>query len=193
MPRKREFVVEDAVRATMDVFWSKGYDGTSIDDLTEATGVKRQSLYNALGEKRDMFIKALLIYDTEERRNALTHIESQETGRGAIEFLFTFLVTHCSTDKTRRGCFLVNTALEAGHDKGIQSVVDDAMEDFESFFKRSLRRGQKEGGVHSTVDVATTASGLLGTYIGIRVMARTSRNGKLIKSMAKHALQSLGT
>lgn len=193
MPRKKSFDVEDAVRATMDVFWSTGYDGTSIDDLTEATGVKRQSLYNALGEKRDMFTKALLKYDTEERRNALAQIESQQTGRGAIEFLFTFLVAHCSKDKTRRGCFLVNTALEAGHDKGIQRIVDHAMEDFQSFFKRNLRRGQKEGDIPPTIDVTTTASGLLGTYIGIRVMARTSWNGKLIKNMAKHALQSLDT
>ena len=191
MPRKKEFDVEDAVRAAMDVFWSNGYEGTSIEDLTEATGVQRQSLYNALGDKREMFIKALLKYDTEERRDALAHIESQETGRGAIEYLFTFLVGHCSKDKTRRGCFLVNTALEACHDKGIQCVVGDAMADFESFFKRNLQRGQKEGGIPSAIDATTTASGLLGTYIGIRVMARTPQSGKLIKSMAKHALQSL--
>ena len=191
MPRKREFDVDEAVRAIIDVFWSNGYEGTSIEDLTEATGVKRQSLYNALGDKRDMFIKALLKYDKEDRRNALAEIESQETGRGAVEFLFTLLVGHCSKDESRRGCFLVNTALEACHDDGIQDVVSDAIGDFGSFFRRNLRRGQKEGEIPSTVDASVTAAGLLGTYIGIRVVARTSQGGKLIKNMAKHALQSL--
>ncbi|MEO1083589.1 MAG: TetR/AcrR family transcriptional regulator, partial [Acidobacteriota bacterium] len=162
MPRPKSFDVNEAVKATMEVFWSKGYQGTSIDDLTEATGVKRQSLYNALGEKKTMFTKALLKYDTEERRSGLAELESEVSGRGAIEYLFTDLVEHCSNDKTRRGCFLVNTALESGHDDDIQRIVDGAIEDFRSFFERSLRRGQEEGEIPTSVDVTTTASGLLG-------------------------------
>lgn len=191
MPRKKEFDVEEALRAVMEVFWRSGFDGTSIEDLTEATGVKRQSLYNALGEKRDMFIKALRKYEAEEGDNALAHVESQETGRGAIEYLFTALVENCSKDESRRGCFVVNTALEACHDEETQSVVGNAITAFESFFKRNLRRGQKEGDIPSTVDANTAASGLLATYIGIRVVARTDEGEKLIKKMAKHALRSL--
>lgn len=191
MPRTKSFDVNEAVKATMEVFWSKGYQGTSIDDLTEATGVKRQSLYNALGEKKAMFTKALLKYDREERRLGLAELESQTSGRGAIEFLFTDLVEHCSQDQNRKGCFLVNTALESCHDEDIQQIVEGAIEDFQSFFERSLRRGQEEGAIPPSVDVTTTASGLLGTYIGIRVMARGSRSGKLIKNMAEHALRSL--
>ena len=191
MPRKKEFDVDEAVRAAMEVFWLKGYDGTSVDDLIEATGVKRQSLYNALGEKRDMFMKALLKYEAEELRQALKQVESLETGRQSIEYLFTVLVDQCSTDKTRRGCFLVNTSLEACHGEDVESVVGGAIGDFEAFFKRCLKRAQKEGHIPSTINVTTTASGLLATYIGIRVVARTSQAGKLIKNMAKHALQSL--
>ncbi len=191
MPRKKEFDVEEAVRASMEVFWLKGYDGTSVDDLIEATGVKRQSLYNALGEKRDMFMKALLKYEAEELRHALKEVESLESGRRSIEYLFTVLLEQCSTDKTRRGCFLVNTAVEECHGEDVQSVVSGAVGDFEAFFKRCLKRAQKEGDIPSSVNVAITASGLLGTYIGIRVVARTSQGGKLIRNMAKHALQSL--
>lgn len=191
MPRTKNFDVNEAVKATMEVFWSKGYQGTSIDDLTEATGVKRQSLYNALGEKKTMFTKALLNYDTEEVRSGLAELESSVSGREAIEYLFTELVEQCSKDKKRRGCFLVNTALEACHDEDIQQIVDGTIEDFKSFFERCLRRGQEEGAISPSVDATTTACGLLGTYIGIRVMARGSRSGKLIKNMAKHALRSL--
>ena len=192
MPRKKSFDVEDAVRATVNVFWSNGYQGTSIDDLIEATGVQRQSLYNAFGEKKDMFIKALLKYDTEERRAGLAQLESQMSGRAAIEHLFTGLVEHCSNDKTRRGCFLVNTALEAGHDDDIQRIIDVAMADFQSFFERCVRRGQEEGDIPNGVDATSTACGLLGTYIGIRVMSRGSRRGELIDGAARNALRSLG-
>ncbi len=175
----------------MEVFWSNGYQGTSIDDLIEATGVKRQSLYNALGEKKAMFKKALLTYDTEENRSGLAELESGVGGRVAIEYLFTSLVEHCSRDKDRKGCFIVNTALEPCHDDDILRIVGNAMEDFQAFFERCLRRGQEEGTIPRSIDVTTTACGLLGTYIGIRVMARGSQSEELIKNTAEHALRSL--
>lgn len=191
MPRKKSFDDDEAVRSIMDVFWSNGYEGTSIEDLTEATGVKRQSLYNAFGEKKAMFTKALLEYEKEELRAGLAELEAQASGRGGIEYLFTELVEHCSKDTNRRGCFLVNTALEASHDDDIQRIVDSAMDDFRLFFERGLQRGQEEGDIPTTVDVTTTACGLLGTYIGIRVIARGSASGNLIQNVAKHALRSL--
>ena len=191
MPRKKSFDVEEAVRAAMDTFWNHGYERTSIDDLTEATGVKRQSLYNALGEKREMFVKALLKYDLEERRNALAQVEATQSGRGAIEYLFTLLVEHCSKDKTRRGCFLVNTALEAGHDNDVQAIVSEAMRDFQKFFERSLKRGQDEREISRGVDAASVSSALLSMYIGIRVLARGKGQGAVIKDVANQAQRLL--
>ncbi len=177
----------------MEVFWSKGYEGTSIDDLCEATGVKRQSLYNALGDKKAMFVQSLLMYGQEEGRAALAQLEAATSGRGALEFMFTSVIENCTNDKSRRGCFLVNTALEAGHDDDVQRVFRAAMKDFEQFFERSLRRGQEEGEIHESIDVPSTAAGLMGTYIGIRVMARGPNGSSLIQRMAQHALRSIDT
>ena len=58
MPWKKNFDVEEAVESAMEVFWEKGFESTTITDITEATGVQRQSLYNAVGDKRKIFLRS---------------------------------------------------------------------------------------------------------------------------------------
>src|SRR3569623_316372 len=64
--RPREFCVDDALSAALRVFWSKGYEGTSLTDLTEAMGITRPSLYAAFGNKESLFRKALDLYEREK-------------------------------------------------------------------------------------------------------------------------------
>jgi len=63
MPRPREFDIDTALERAMQVFWAKGYESTSLDDLCEATGVGRSSLYSAFNDKRDLYLRALDHYE----------------------------------------------------------------------------------------------------------------------------------
>ena len=92
MPWEKSFKVEDAIESSMNVFWKKGYGRTSITDLTEATGVKRQSLYNAIGGKRELFLKSLLMYDRDHRRAATSQLEAMDDPVEAIRTLFRSVV-----------------------------------------------------------------------------------------------------
>src|SRR3546814_17594605 len=84
--RPREFDVGDALAAALRVFWSKGYEGASLTDLTEAMGITRPSLYAAFGNKEAIFRKALDIY-AEEKLAYVRGAHDAPTAKGAVELL----------------------------------------------------------------------------------------------------------
>jgi len=189
VPWKKSFEVDTAVERAMEVFWEKGYQGASISDLVAATGVKRQSLYNAVGDKQTLFVKALLKYDTEQRQAMLTSLEAQGTPVKSIQTLFNAVVEQSEADLNRRGCFLVNTALELqGHSDEVKHLVSAGLEDFRSFFEKLITHGKVRGEIPKHVDASEAASGLLAIFIGIRVMARGASQGSiLLRQMANQA------
>lgn len=188
MPWEKNFDIEETIERAMQVFWKKGYEGTSIADLTEATGVKRQSLYNAIGDKRRFFVRSLLQYDAKNRQATLASMEARGEPRQAIVDLFAGVAKEAIEDPKQRGCFLVNTALELGqHDAEVQTLVAAALEDFRAFFERMIEHGKVRGEIPETVEAAATASGLLGLFIGIRVLARGAGESITIQQMAAQA------
>eukprot|EP00913_Durusdinium_trenchii_P006232 g5844.t1 len=157
----------------MDLFWRKGYHSTSISDLTEATGVQRQSLYNAIGDKRDMFIRSLLRYNTEVRQRLQASLEARGDPVGSIRLLFDTVLCQCAEDPDKRGCFLVNTALALeSQDDEIRLLVASAIEETRMFFEKLIEHGKVRGEISRDVDSAAAAAGLLATLVGIRVLAR---------------------
>ena len=193
MPWEKNFDVEETIGKAMQVFWEKGYEGASIADLTEATGVKRQSLYNAIGDKRRFFVRSLLKYDTENRQATLASLEARGEPRQAIVDLFAGIAQEAIEDPARRGCFLVNTALElARHDDEVRTLVTSALEDFRAFFERMIEHGKVRGEIPETVDAAAAASGLLGLFLGIRVLARGAGERVALQQMAAQATRLLG-
>ncbi|MEM7585186.1 MAG: TetR/AcrR family transcriptional regulator [Acidobacteriota bacterium] len=190
MPWQKNFEIDDALESAMQVFWAKGYDATSIADLTDATGVQRQSLYNAIGDKRSLFIRCLLKYDTEQRQAKLASLESRGTPVEAIRDLFTSIVEDSSCSESNRGCFLVNTALALqGHDEEVRVLVTSALEDFRSFFKRLVQHAKVRGDVASDLDADATASGLMAAFVGMQAMARGAVEQAVLSQMAEQSMR----
>lgn len=193
MPWKKNFEVDDAIADAMRVFWAKGYENTSIADLTEATGVKRQSLYNAIGDKRALFVKALLRYDADYRRAALSGLEARGEPRAAIQDLFFGAAKEAADDQEQKGCFLVNTSLEMSlHDPVVRTLVSSSLEDFRRFFERMIEHAQVRSEISKTIDPEATASGLLGMFVGIRVLARGAVSKEILRHQAEQAVRLLG-
>ena len=190
MPWKKTFEVEDAVEAAMMVFWAKGYEATSIADLTEATGVQRQSLYNAIGNKQQIFVRSLLRYDTERRQRRLAELEARGTPLASIRAFFAWIVQQSGEASGRRGCLLVNTALAIqGHDDEVKLLVSSAVDDLRRFFQRTIAHGKVIGEISESVDADATASGLLAALMGIRVMARGSTSDEVLRQAGEQALR----
>ncbi|HUZ25504.1 MAG TPA: TetR/AcrR family transcriptional regulator [Streptosporangiaceae bacterium] len=113
MARPRSFSTEDAVQAAAGVFWSRGYPGTAISDLEQATGLNRSSLYSAFGTKQAIFDLALQWYLRDFIGPRLAPMERPRAGTGDIERFFTSLATFFRTgSQAGRGCLMINSIAE---------------------------------------------------------------------------------
>jgi len=192
MPWVKDFDVDGAVDRAMKVFWAKGYEATSISDLVAAMRINKGSLYNAFGSKKALFTRAFLKYDRENRQASLKRLEAMDDPVLAIETLFDSLIAESAADTERKGCFLVNTALELpNHPEDIQDMVTSALQDFERFFERTIKAAQARGDVPSGLDAGAAATSLLTQVVGLRVLARGAFDAVSLNAIRTQALQHI--
>jgi len=173
MSRVKTFNEEDATEQAMALFWTNGYEPTSIADLTQAMGINKGSLYHSFGSKKNLFIRALLKYDVEHRQATLARMSEITDPVVSIDTLFSLLVKQSLEDVEKKGCMLVNSALEMPHhDDDIKAIVVAGMNDFEDYFRRQLVIAKQNGAVLANLDISETAKGLLTLVVGLRVLAR---------------------
>lgn len=191
MGRPREFDEAAVVDAAMDCFWRDGYEATSVRDLATRMGITATSLYNAFGDKRSLFREVLRRYAERSTRERIVRLESALPPKEAVR---TFLgeIVERSIDGDRRGCLLVNTALEiAPHDSELGAEVAARFEEIEAFFRRTITAAQAEGSVPSNRDASDLAHMLLGVTLGLRVLARMNPQRELLEGVVRPALALL--
>src|SRR5437868_5208762 len=110
MPRPIEFERDEVVRRALDVFWTSGYQATSLDDLTTAMGIGRGSLYNAFGDKHALFLEALDRYRADRLRDLTRVLEAAPSARAGVAAVLRGTVNALWSEAIRRGCLLVNSA-----------------------------------------------------------------------------------
>jgi TetR/AcrR family transcriptional regulator, transcriptional repressor for nem operon len=193
MARPREFDESAVLDAAVFCFWKQGYEATSVRDLVEHTGVTAASLYNAFGDKRALYEKALDHYIEESIANRIRRCQSLPPLQ-AIEAFLDEIVKRSLNDRDRKGCMLVNAALEAGlHDPEFRKIVAEALIGIEAFFRGCIRAGQADGSVMRSLPAETLAQNLLGVLMGIRVLARVRPERALLEGVAAAALWHLRT
>lgn len=192
MPWVKDFDVDTAVDRAMKVFWAKGYDSTSISDLTEAMRINKGSLYNAFGSKKALFTQALLKYERENHQATIKQLEAMDEPITAIRTLFDSLIAESQADAERKGCLLVNTALDLqNHSPEVQRRITAALDDLEQFFRRAVERAQERGEVPAALDAGEAAKSLLTQVVGLRVLARGVFDAKGLKVIGAQALAHL--
>ena len=189
MPWVKDFDVDDAVDRAMSVFWAKGYEAASISELADAMRINKGSLYNAFGSKKELFTRAFLKYDRENRQAALKQLEAMDDPIAAIRTLFDGMIAESQSDSEKRGCFLVNTALDLpNHTDDVQDMVTSAIEDLEAFFERTIGRAQDKGAAPAGLDRGEAAKSLVAMVVGLRVLARGAFTPKDLKAIRAQAL-----
>ena len=192
MPWEKNFDVGEALGKAMQAFWARGYEATSMQDLVDATGVNRASLYATYGDKRSLFLAALRMYDERMRRGLLADLEARHGPREAIRRMFLAFAANVSEAGGNRGCFLTNTALElAPHDSEIGRVVAHAQKEIEAFFARMIEKAQALGEIPAHVEPEETARGLLASLVGLVVLTRSRPEKALLHGIVEEALRRL--
>ena len=189
MPRKKEFDVDLVLDKAMNAFWKHGYEATSLNDLLDCMQIRRASLYNAFGDKHTLFLETLRRYDVIYRQAEVERRGHMSSPRQAILGLFRDAVTAVVKHGSRKGCFLINTALELSpHDSEVAEIVREALIHMEQqFFRKMIDKARASGEIPESVRPAPTARALLSLLIGLFVLSRSRPEKLLLESIAKQA------
>ena len=192
MARPREFDEATALEAAIECFWHRGYEATSVRDLANKMGISAPSLYNTYGDKHALFAQALERYLDNSARALIKQLEDSLPPKQAIRRFIEEIIKRSVNDRERRGCFLVNSALEVGpHDRELGAFIADRFTEIEAFFYRSIKAAQAEGAVPRDRVAKDLARLLLGVLLGIRVLARSKPERPLLEGVARPALALL--
>jgi TetR/AcrR family transcriptional regulator, transcriptional repressor for nem operon len=193
MARPREFDEEAALDAATAQFWSHGYEATSVRDLASVMGLTAASLYNAFGDKRALFERALERYVERGFRDRVRRFEHRLPPRDAIAAFFEEIVQMSVSDPHRKGCLIINSAMElAPHDKQFHRVLNGVLNEMEGFFTRCVTAGQKDGSIASDVSATDLGRALLASLMGLRVLARINPKREALEASARPVLALIG-
>ena len=188
--RPREFCVDAALAQALRVFWEKGYEGTSLNDLTEAMGITRPSLYAAFGNKEALFRRALARYD-ERYLGYLPEALRLPTARQVAAHILYNAADLNSRYPDHRGCMAINGAL-AGSDEA--EPVRQALIDYRAAAQAQLRerfeRAKAEGDLPETAKPDALAAFVMAVTHGMAVQAKAGFSRDMLEAVAEQALST---
>ena len=184
----KQFDRNEALDRAMAAFWSRGYAATSIDDLVQATGIGRGSLYGTFGDKHQLFLAALDHYWNTVGMEMFAEL-SDPDARHAIERMFDALIRRASNPKLPRGCLFTNTSLEcrAVGDEIARKIAEN-MGQQETAIYQVLRKAQNDGTLNPTQDARALARFFLGVAWGINAVNRSIADPGVLRDMVRVAL-----
>ena len=192
MVRPKSFDRETVLAKAMEVFWEKGYEATSMQDLVEAMGIHRGSLYDTFRDKHHLFLEAIAHYNMAVTRKAIAHLQAPGASRSAIEqYILTFAVRAADKDQ-QRGCLMTNAIMElATHDPEVAASLRKSLSSVEDAFYRALGRAQDKGEIDPDKDIRALAQYLTSNLQGLRVMAKVNPDRDTLQQVAQLALKAL--
>lgn len=193
MGRPREFDMNEALAAMMNVFWDKGYEGTSLSDLMEATGLQKGSIYKAFADKHDMFQQSLQYYVKqchEDKRAVVAAADSPI--EGVEEMLKKVIAESCGKANEYRGCLAVNSMMDAqAHDEAVVSILKSTISSSEKALTEVIEGGQQAGDIRTDVPARELAEALYCYIAGMLATARISRTKARTERLVSFAVLML--
>lgn len=187
--RPREFDQNEALGKIMSVFWEKGYEGTSLSNLTAATGVRRASLYKAFGDKRAMYQRALERYEAQFVDTACERLAGSDKPAERLNWFLTLPAEDRWRKQDPRGCFLCNaSADQASQDEVITTRIREGRQKLVDAIAGPVAALRAD---LNTSDVAAKARFLFGVYTGLRILARSGASEEMLGDIRAEAVTSL--
>jgi TetR/AcrR family transcriptional repressor of nem operon len=192
MGRPREFDPDAVVDRAMQVFWAKGYEAASLDDLCQSTGLNRSSLYAAFGDKRALFLSTLKRYGDRSVAKVTAALSRPVPIREALAGFLSEMIDQIVAGPGRSGCFIGNCAAEvARHDRAAAAGIRRNLERIEATFRTALARAKARGELPPHADVGALARFLVAGTQGLRLVGKTGADRDVLKDVAGVMLRCL--
>jgi len=186
--RPRKFNEDEVMIALLDLFWDQGYEGASLNDIMQATGLKKGSLYSLFGGKRDMYLKALTQYDRDYVAAVCKMLADKGAGTAdkRLDQFLSLPIDAVYKGGDQRGCFLCNASAEmAAHDPEVRNFISSCYKDMTDALEAAI----KESRPHEDAQKAAAQSRVLMTvYSGLRIMSRSQLSRDYMEAAKEAAL-----
>ncbi|PGB76497.1 TetR family transcriptional regulator [Bacillus wiedmannii] len=174
MARTREFDEDQVLDAAMQLFWEKGYEATSLSDLTSRMGIQRPSIYSAFGDKKELFEAALRRYTMFRASDIRNRLQSHSSVKEAFSIFFADVVNEEYAGDLSKGCFCINTMVElAPHDERFEILTREHQMYLAVIFQETIERGIQSGELEVNTDAKSLAQALIVSLIGLTVMMKS--------------------
>lgn len=188
MVRQREFDVDKALDAAMQLFWEKGYEATSLSDLTSAMGIQRPSIYSTFGDKKELFEAALRRYTSAHAAGIRAKLQHHPSVKEAFRVFFEGLVEEEYAGTGNRGCFCINTMVElAPHDAKFEILTREHEMYLAAIFQETIEKGLRSGELQAGLDAKALAQTLVVSLIGLTVIMKARPE----RAFVEHSVETM--
>jgi TetR/AcrR family transcriptional repressor of nem operon len=192
MARTKDFDENEVLGKAIEIFWHKGYNGTSMQDLVDGLGISRSSLYDTYGDKHTLFIKALESYQKDSSANVCAVVTKPAPAKETLKKLLEMIAAGLLGDEQHKGCFMVNAEVEvAPHDEEVNRLVCENDQQVEDAIYQVIKNGQESGEITNRQDARALARFTFNTVKGIRVTAKSTSDKAVFDDIIKLALAVL--
>ncbi|MBH1936742.1 TetR/AcrR family transcriptional regulator [Streptomyces sp. AV19] len=192
MGRSKAFDPDEALRAALELFWRKGYEATSMQDLVDHLGINRGSVYATFGSKHALYLRALDRYCETKGDVAMGVLGRPGPALPAVRDLIHLYAAESLDDPDRKGCLVTNTAVELPGDDSAGRRVESALAELETALAGALVRARNQGELAEGADPRVLARFLVTFLQGLRVVGKTSGARRRVEDAVESALGLLG-
>ena len=192
MARSKDFDEGEVLARAVKLFWLKGYNGTSMQDLVDELGISRSSLYDTYVDKHTLYLKALEFYQAGTRDQVQEIVTDTQSSKAAIKKLLEFIADNLVSDKQHKGCFMLNAEVEvAALDNEVRSIVCENDRQIEDVLLQLIRQGQKAGEIGNRKDAKVLVRFFANAIKGMRVSSKTVTDRAFFKDIIQTSLSVL--
>lgn len=189
MARPREFDQDKALDAAMHVFWEKGFEATSLSDLTVNMGIQRPSIYAAFGDKKGLFEAALRKYTSSHAAHVRLSLQKHSSVREAFRTFFEDMVSQEYEKSPSTGCFCINSMVElAPHDERFELLTREHQMYLAVIFQETLERGLRAGELDAGINAKSLAQTLVISLIGLTVFLKSRPDRAVVDNFVNQIL-----
>lgn len=186
MARTKDFDENEVLTKAIQIFWHKGYNGTSMQDLVDGLGISRSSLYDTFTDKHTLFIKALESYRNSGAAKIQEMIAQSGSAKEAVRKLLEYTTKDLLDDDQQKGCFMVNAKLEvASHDMEVNSLLCQNDQQMEDAFLRVIQNGKDNGEIKNQLDARALARFIINTVKGMQVTGKSTADKSVFNDIIR--------